>query len=59
MPVLKSKILNKRDIDWTQKIILTDLKIDPRVLEMHRQRIDTILQVSLLKKEVNNYIILY
>lgn len=42
MPVLKSKIVNKRDIDWTKTIVLNDLKVDPQVLEMHKQRIDTI-----------------
>lgn len=60
MPVLKSKILNKRDIDWTHKIILTDLKIDPRVLEMHRQRIDTIfasLPVEKRSQQLHNIIL--
>ena len=42
MNVLKSKITNKRDIDWKRTIYISDLKIDPQVLEMHKQRINTV-----------------
>ena len=42
MSVLKSKITNKRDIDWKRTIYISDLKIDPQVLEMHKQRINTV-----------------
>ena len=60
MPVLKSKIINKREIDWTQKIVLTDLKVDPKVLELHRQRIDTIfasLPIEKRSQQLHNIIL--
>lgn len=42
MNELKSKITNKRDIDWNTTIYISDLEIDPQVLEMHKQRINTV-----------------
>lgn len=44
MAELKSKIVSKKDIDWTRVIVIDDLKIDPQVLEMHKSRIDTVFK---------------
>ncbi len=60
MAVLKSKIINKRDIDWNQTIVLTDLKVDPKILETHRQRIDTIfanLPIEARNQQLHNIIV--
>lgn len=60
MPVLKSKIINKREIDWNKMLILTDLKVDPQIFEMHRQRINTIfasLPIEKRNQQLHNIIL--
>ncbi len=42
MATLKSKIINKRDIDWSQTIKLSELKIDSKTIEYHKQRINNV-----------------
>lgn len=39
---IKSKIVEKREIDWKTPIVISELRIDPQVLEMHKQRINTV-----------------
>lgn len=39
---MKSKIINKKSIDKKHVIVVDDVQIDPKTIEMHRQRIDTI-----------------
>ncbi|WP_031488824.1 MPN555 family protein chaperone [Ureaplasma canigenitalium] len=38
----KSKITNKKDIDWSYTIVLEELRVDPTALENHKQRIEKI-----------------
>lgn len=38
----KSTIVNKKPIDWKHTIILEELNVDPKALEMHKERINTV-----------------
>lgn len=44
MPEMKSKIVSKKDIDWSRVIVLDELRVEPQVLEMHKQRINTVFK---------------
>lgn len=39
---LKSKIVEQQEIDWTKPLVISELRVDPQVLEMHKQRINTV-----------------
>ncbi|MCV3753817.1 MPN555 family protein chaperone [Ureaplasma zalophigenitalium] len=38
----KSEIKNKRPIDWNHTIEIEELRIDPKMLEMHRERVNQV-----------------
>ena len=38
----KSTIVNKKPIDWKHTIVLEELNVDPKALEMHKERINTV-----------------
>ncbi|MCV3728470.1 hypothetical protein OF376_01655 [Ureaplasma miroungigenitalium] len=38
----KSQIKNKRPIDWKHTIEIEELRIDPKMLEMHRERVNQV-----------------
>lgn len=39
---MKSRIINKKPIDTDYVIVIDDVNVDPKSIELHRQRIDTI-----------------
>lgn len=41
---MKSVIVKKDKIDWDHKIIISDLYIDPEILESHKQRVNSIFK---------------
>ncbi|MDE6472827.1 MAG: hypothetical protein K2K73_00235 [Ureaplasma sp.] len=57
---LKSKIKNKKPIDWTHTIVISDLAVDQNILKMHEERVNNIFaSLSDLEKQqqVTNIII--
>lgn len=57
---MKSKITLKKPIDWTRKIIISDVSIHPKVFEEHKKRVETVfshLSEELKNQQLNNIIL--
>ncbi len=44
MKTYKSKIINKREIDWTTPIVISELNVDPNILEEHTKRVNNVFK---------------